>query len=354
MNLFSVWRSTSVEILLSKRIVGFVYALMGLAILAEIAHSYFQFFHAYITLGEFDVTPETFIGVTIFFLFPLWLVGAVILRAVLQRIRIALWIRSAIKVVAYDTKLTPAEAGYLVDYSYSNRELVATLLDLHFRGVIYLSINESVISIALPNTDAPVSSYENALLYTLNETSDGTYYSFNDPRLVKAAQYAHQLLIQDLTEREIIQPERLPSRGFRIFFRTISAVSAILALGQLSTLLTNPNQILDILYPRYPIEPFQVGIMVVFALVLIAVLVSSLWPRLTRDHKTAGYATWIDAAGLLMYIRGVFKRRFSEEHITLQDANTLRDYSAYAIAYGIIPNSPRMVAKIIDTTSNNK
>lgn len=352
MNLFSIWRSSSLEILYSKRIIGVLYGLVGLLILVQMSLAYTQFFNAYITLGEFDVPVGQFVITSILFFLPLWIVGAVIVRACTQRLRIALWIRQAIKVVSYSTQLSPAEAGFLADFGYSKRELTATLLDLHFRGVIQLVVGEdNSVSIVQLYQDVPISRYESVLLEKISELGSDTFQGFDDTRLVEAAQYAHEVLIDDLTAGGVIHKEHLPNQKVIVIFRALCVVAAWVAWVLVSALINKPDSVLTVMHPRYPVDPLQIVILIIIALIIIAILVSSFWSRLSKNYKSDGFATWIDAAGLLMYIRGVFKHRFSEESITTQDKGTLRDYAAYAIAYGVIPDSPSMIAKIINTAS---
>lgn len=351
MNLFSIWRSSSAEILYSKRIVSILYGLVGLLILVNMGCVYVQFFHAYITLGEFDTTVSGFMIASIFLFLPLWLLGAVILRACLQRLRIAIWIRGAIKMVTYSTKMSPAEAGFLVDFSYSNRELVATLLDLHFRGVIQISIEfNGTVAITKLNANVPHSPYEQALLGKLDELGFSTFQDFNDVRLIKAAQYAHELLIQDLTERKVIQPEYLPNRPIRIIFRIVCVVAGLVSWVLLSALIDTPDTVFSVSYPRYAVDVSQIIVLIAIGVIISLILISSAWPRLSKNYKSTEYATWIDATGLLMYVKAVFKHRFSEQNILSQDKGSLRDYAAYAVAYGVIPNSPSVIAKILEVT----
>jgi len=352
MNLFSIWRSSSIEILYSKRIVGILYAIVGLLILATMASAYIQFFNAYLYLHEFDVSVGDFILSSVIFFFPLWTVGAVILRACLQRIRLELWIRNAIKLVSYNTKLSPAEAGFLVDFTYSSREFTATLLDLNSRGVIRMSIDSvGSISIVQVNTTEQTSKHEQALLYALSGLGDVRFQGFSDIRLIKAAKYAHDVLIDELTERRVIQKEYIPNRVVRRSFRIISILAGFAAAVLLGGLLIHPSEIFTLIYPRYPVEFSQVVTLVVIGIIIASVLISSMWPRLGKDYKSTGYAAWIDAAGLLMYVRAVFKHRFSERNIAQQDVSSLRNYSAYAVAYGVVPDSPKMISKILDATS---
>src|SRR5262245_58700495 len=121
MNLFSLFRSSSIEILFSDRILVVLYAILALAVFGQMGGAYMQFLDAYFHLRQFDVPVEAFVVITLGLLLPFWGVGALMLRACLQRLRLALWIHQATKVATYTTPLSPAEAGFLVDYSYTHR-----------------------------------------------------------------------------------------------------------------------------------------------------------------------------------------------------------------------------------------
>lgn len=348
MDLFSIWRSSSIEILFSKRITSFLYAFIAIGILSHMIAACTEFLHAYLTIHEFDVSVGQFMFISFVLFLPFWVVGALVMRACLQRWRLALWTRRAIKLVAYDTKLSPAEAGFLVDFTYSHKELTATLLDLHFRGVIQLIIDShGNIGINPGNTQLPISEYEQALLLELGKIDTSNFGSFTDIPLINAGRKAHKVLVDGLISRHVIQKEHTPNITIRIFFRFLYVLAGFVGWIAFTALIGNTQEMFEVVYPRYSVEFIQVFILLTIAGVVVAILLSSLWPRLNNDHKSTGYSAWIDAAGMLMYIRAVFKDRFSEDNIEFQDKDTLRDYSAYAIAYGIIPASAATVARIL-------
>lgn len=354
MDLFSIWRSSSLEILYSKRIVTILYALAATMILAHMVLASSEFFGAYYTFHMFSVSTEAFIWISLLLFLPFWVTGAIIARACIQRLRLSVWIRRAVKLVGYETKFGPVEAGYLVDYEYSHRELTATLLDLHFRNIIKLVIDDEMnITISPADTTQKISDYEYAYLVQLDKLASRQFQSFSDRHLIKVGKKAHKALVDGMIKDKIIQKEQLPRRSVRILFRFLYAIAGFVAAVYLQVFITRPQSIFEDNELTHPVSILQVLILAVIITFVIMIIASSLWPRLAKDYKTSGYVSWIDATGLLMYIRAVFKDRFADENITLQDASTLRQYSAYAVAYGVVPSTPEAIAKILRITDNS-
>jgi hypothetical protein len=353
MNLFSLWRSTSIEIMYSKRIVTLLYSLVGIIILITMGLVYAQFFNAYMTLRVFDVDAISFIVIGILLFFPLWFVGAVILRACIQRLRLSLWIRGAIKNVSYSTNLSPAEAGYLVDYTYSIRELVATLLDLHFKGVIKIAVEDThkVVISHGTNTSELLSRYEQTVVNEFGKLKNESFDDFSDSKIVTIAMRAHTLLVDDLIHRKIINADRLPTLPMKILFRIICIIAGFISIILLSTLVSDSESIFTIGYPRYPIEFTQALTLIGIGAIIVAILISSLWPRFNTNYRSAQYAAWIDAAGFYMYVKGVYRYRLSEQNIHMQDTATIRNNTAHAIAYGVLSPTPQLLRKIIALTN---
>lgn len=353
MNLFSVFRSSSVEVLLSKRLLAVLYGFMAIAVLVQMTAAYVQFMGAYYSLHQFDTPVSAFVLLSLCLLLPFWAVGALMLRACVQRLRLELWVHRAVKVVAYSTPLKPAEAGFLADYEYTHRELTATLLYLHFRRIINLDIDASVRIAILQNNifDTSLSPYEQTLLAALNSPTGYSFMAFTDPRLVALAQPAHEVLVNDLTARRLIQRERLPRPAVRKFFRTIYIIAGFVGAVFAYALIFQRAQTLSIGYPRYPVSISEPVTLLIAAGVVIGIIMSSNWPRFVQDYKDPRYEAWIDAAGFMLYLRTVFVDRFSAENIATQDTSTLQTYAPYAIAYGIIPASTERIRQILTHTS---
>jgi hypothetical protein len=352
MNLFSVFRSSSVEILFSKRLLAIVYGILAVTVLTHMYATYWQFIGAYYTLHQFDTPIGYVIFGSICMFLPFWAVGALMFRACVQRLRLELWVHQAIKVVAYNTPLRPAEAGFLADYEYTHRELAATLLDLHFRQLITLSIDSSIRITVIPDhvVAAYISPYEQALLTALASTTD-SFSAFTDPRLIALAQPAHKVLIDDLVARHMVQPERLPRPGTRKFFRVLYIIAGLVGILNVYALIFQRAETLSIAYPRYVVSFTEPLVLLVVALVVIGIIVSSYWPRFVQNYKDPQYEAWIDAAGFMLYVRTVFTDRFSAKNIMTQDTNTLRMYTPYAVAYGVIPARAEDVSRILTCTT---
>jgi hypothetical protein len=350
MDLLALFKSSSLEVLFSKRIMVLVYLVLSLAILSEMVSSVWQFIAAYIYLHQFDVPTNAFIAVTICLLLPFWLVGALMLRACIQRLRLMLWVRQALAIAEYTTPFTPAEAGFLTDYEYNHRELAATLVDLHIRGVIVLQATSAeVFHIILPvSPPAGLSPYEQALIEGISGLRQRYFSSFNDSQLIEAALPAHMVLIDQLASKGMVQRERLPGRTSRIFFRVIYWVAGYVGLLTVQNLIEEPEKIFAINYPRFAVSISEPLVLALAVLVIIGVICSSYWPRLVKDYHDPRYAAWIDATGFMWYVRTVFKDRFSAQSIATQDLATLRMYVPYAIAFGVIPAKVSRIMQAIE------
>lgn len=352
MNLFSIFRSSSVEVLLSKRLLATLYGFMAIGVLAYMAAAYLQFLHSYYSLHQFDTTIGSFIFLSLCLLMPFWAVGALMLRAFIQRVRLEVWVHKAVKVVTYNTPLKPAEAGFLVDYEYTYRELTATLLDLHFRRIINIDIDSSIKITILQNgaLNANLSPYEQALLGALSNAVTHSFMSFTDPRLVALAQPAHEVLINDLTIRQMIQPEQLPRPATRKFFRVVYSVAGFVGVISIYFLIFQRALTFSINYPRYSVNISELVTLLIIACLIIGIIISSCWPRFAQSYRNPQYEAWIDAAGFMLYIRTVFIDRFSADNIATQDRSTLQMYTPYAVAYGIIPVHMKRVRQILTST----
>jgi hypothetical protein len=353
MNLFSIFRSSSVEVLLSKRLLVILYGFMAISVLSCMAVAYSQFLYGYYSLHQFDTSIGSFIFLGLCLLMPFWAVGALMLRAFIQRVRLEVWVHKAAKVVTYSTPLKPAEAGFLVDYEYTYRELTATLLDLHFRQIINIDIDSSIKITILQNgaLNANLSPYEQTLLNALSNAETHSFMAFTDPRLVALAQPAHEVLINDLTIRQMIQPEQLPRPAIRKFFRVVYSVAGFVGVILTYGLIFQRALTFSISYPRYSVNISELVTLAIIACLIVGIVISSCWPRFVQDYRNPQYEAWIDAAGFMLYVRTVYIDRFSADNIATQDRSTLQMYVPYAVAYGIIPAHMKRVHQILASTT---
>ena len=354
MNIFSLFRSSAADILLGRRPFTVIYAILGLAVMADMLSSAQQIWHAYATLHQFDTPAAAVNAITVCLFLPLWAVGALMLRACLQRLRLSIWVRHAITTAQYDTALQPAEAGFLADYIYSRRELAAALVELHMRGVVRLMLDplsDSVTIVPLNADGVVLSAYEDSLLASLQNARQSQFHGFADLRLIEIAQPAHAILISDLASRHMLQPERLPSKAVRKIFKVIYWIAGIVGLLNAYNFTFHYNKVTSIGYPRYPLYASEVLVVLGIAVLAAAVIITGFWPRYVRDYKDPQYEAWIDAAGLLLYIRTVFETRFAANAIGEQDEATLRHYGPYAVAYGIIPAHVKRISQLLALVS---
>jgi hypothetical protein len=349
MNFFSLFRSSAAEIIFSKKIIVSLYGVFGLAIAAQVIASLHQFMHAYTHGRRFDTEPTQLIATTLVFFLPLWITGALILRACLQRMRLALWARRAFTFAEYTTELSPAEAGFLVDYEYNHKEFVATLVDLHYKGYLRLTINqdETIEITWLGNDPTSLSAYEQYLIgWVVAGETVQTYVTFNDPRLVMAAKQGHLKVIDQLTNRGLLQAERLPKVGVRNVFRAMYAVAGFVGIIFCYGLVFQYDQLMSV-KPLYPMVASELWVLSLLLLATIAVVISGLWPHFSTNAKDPSYAAWTEAAGFMLYLRTVYTYRFALSTIAGQDANTVHRYAPYAVAFGIIGSDVTTVAQLL-------
>jgi hypothetical protein len=349
MDLFSLFRSSAAEILFSKRLIVGMYLILGLAILGQAGAATYQFFVAYLGNHRFDTDPAGFIVITLMLFLPFWLVGALILRACLQRARLALWVRKAFTIANYKTSLLPAEAGFLVDYAYTHRELIASLLDLHFKAVIALEIGEdkSVTITRLQVDILSLSPYEQFLVGALTSGSGfHTYYSLDDLRLIEIGETAQGILMEELVNKQMLRPERRPNHKLRVIFKFLYLIAGLVGVVSIVALVTDPQSVLET-EPLYRMAVSELLVLTAALLLMVGVVSSGLRPRFTRDFKDPAYEGWTEAAGFMLYLRTVYKDRFAPQQISNQTLEEIRTFVPYAVAFGMVGSDTESVMIIL-------
>jgi len=354
MHLYSLLKSSSLEVVLSKRFVTILYGIMGLAIMVSMAATYLQFVNAYFGLGEFDVTIEVFFAITLGFFLPFWITGALMLRAIIQRIRLAIWAKKAFRITYFDTKFTPASAGMLIDYEYNRKELYATLLELHYRGIIDLAFGNDGLQLTLlkhPRTAG--SRYEEVLLQEIfGNDSFHRFSSLDSPRLIRSGEKAHHYLIDDLQSAGVLKTEKEPTRALRILFRFMYFVAGLTGLIYVAGLLFAYQEVTSIVYPREAVDPSQLWLLGTILFLVVGTILSGFWPHFQSDVKNKHFLGWIEAAGFMWYLRTVFVHRFANDRLHTQDAKTIRKYYPYALAYGVVPVTEQTITNAVRYTSS--
>ncbi len=355
MNLRSIFASTALEILYSKKVIALLYLFLGFMILTHMVLSAFQFATAYYNLGEFDVPPGEFYAITAFFFLPLWLTSALIFRALIQRMRLVYWTKQMQIVPEYEIYLTPAEAGYLVDFEYNHRELIATMLDLWFRGVVDIVLqDDDKIKITQANIATTHNKYEQWLIkWIFISGKEIIMSSFSDRRLVDAANKAHVQLIDQYNIFNLSQEEKYGQEKFKKLFKIIYRVGGIIGILAMIAFVVDPEASLGINYPRYAVEPGQLLALVSCMAIFIFVVASGMWPKFDVNRKSQGSKMWMRAAGFQLYERVVNIDRYSNHFAYTSGTDLLKSYIAYAIVFGIYEPDDRQIKSLIKLLSAN-
>lgn len=332
------------EILISKRIVMLIYAFAGTLILLHLISTCYQAVYFYATVGEIDVSVSEYLFTIGFFFVPFWLVGALVWRAVIQRVRLMKYIKKTYRYTDYQTDLSPAEAGILVDGEFGVNEAAATLLDLHFRSVIGLEVDGRRLTLRLVTTDlSGLSVYESHIIQRLfAEEYSVSYGGLKDPRLISIFKDAHSVLIKDMARRGYIVSESEPSRNWKIVFRLMVAIAAIVSAMNLYMIFTDITQITGLMDPRYPLAMWQVVLVLIVGAAVMAVVFSGFWPKFSKKHDA-----FTDAVGFYDYMRSVYRYRLSAGSIRTQDEATVRDLAAYAVAFKIVGVGSESIGEIL-------
>ncbi len=348
MNLRSLIKSSGLEIILSKRIAVVVYSVIGISILAHMVSSCLQFWNAYHHLGEFDVTPNEFLIIAILFFLPFWTTGALILRAVIQRMRLAIWARRSFRIVGYSTKLLPAEAGLLVDYEYNNKELVATLLDLHYKNYLTISINHGQVYLSrLEPVNPNTTSYETELMNHLFKGEQSRVFSsLSDPALLSCGAKAHLTLVSSMQSDGKLRPEKRDSPAVRNMFRIVYSIAGLIGIASICSLIFAYDEVSSVVYPRFPVHVLQLWLLGILVIFVSGVMLSGFWPRL-KDTSESDHMSWMEAVGFMGYLKMVFASRFESDMLQTQDPDTIKSYLPYAVAFGVVPIDEKTIANAI-------
>ena len=327
---------------------------------AVVFHAYIssgQFVTAYFALHEFDLPATGFITTALFFMLPFWLTGALIIRAIVQRTRLAWWAHKAFTFAEYQTGLRPAEAGLIVDSEFNYKELAATFLDLHFRQAVHLTVEENgSLSIQKLSFDPrQLTYYENYLLELLFlDGSTHVSVHLRESRLATVFKEAHITLIEQLTASGKLPREVLPGATLKTVFRVLYGISAFVGVGSFLAYVDNPEAVSSVVYPRYPVVPAQLWVLGGVLVVCVLVALSGFWPRFTRNGKSPYQQTWMEVAGLLLFMRVVYKDRFAAGNLHYQDSSSIRAYVPYAIAFGLIHPTTQNLSRILELASDQK
>lgn len=344
----SFLRSSQLEILVSKRVITVVYGFFGSLIMAWWFFDARQFVSAYRELHAFDVSVRDFFTITFVIMLPLFLVGCVLLRNVLQRFRLQRWFKNQINVPLYTSIQRPAVAGYLADYEFGIEEVQATLLDLHIRGLISISEDNSGSFVLTLKSYEGAYEYERVFMQRLfNSSHTQRISSLNDQLLLVAGRKSHDFLTKQMQSMGFLPSTTRLNTLFRSISRLIYCFSGLVAMISIYGFVFQGDIVATIGYPRYPVEISQLWLLGAITAAGGALIASGLWPAFTENSKSNLSAKWLEAAGFRYYLSTVFQDRLSLQHVRSQDIQTIRLFAAYMIAFRLVPGNSDYIRAIL-------
>jgi hypothetical protein len=345
----SLLRSSRLEILLSKRLTAALYFIFGLLVLVWWAFDGIQFLNAYQTLHAYDVSVVAFFLIEIILFMPLLLVGCFLLRNVLQRIRLNHWFKIQTNIPLYASTQSASTAGYLVDYEFGLAEAHAMLMSAYFRGNIAIVEQSKGFTVSLNNL-RNVPQHEQVFLKRLFAEGNKVYLaSLADSLVLSAAQKSHDHLMRQLQSEGFLPLTKREDRKFRPLVRLIYWVAGSIAALAAYAFIFAWDVVSSIGYPRYAVSVSQLWLTGAISVLGIAVLISGFWPRFTASGKSKLSAGWLNAAGFKYYLQNVFSDRLSPQFIHLQDAETVRLYVPYMVAFQLVQLDSSYVRAILQS-----
>ncbi|HEU4984898.1 MAG TPA: hypothetical protein VFT58_04605, partial [Nitrososphaera sp.] len=230
--------------------------------------------------------------------------------------------------------LLPVEAGVLMDDDFSLPELAATLKNLELHGHISIEEHDYEMKFILHNKDG-LGVLETTFLNNLfhRDRHFSTAEAYSASRLLSAGR-----VLASATRSELVYAGQLPKNStfkkvlrqtFRFFVGFAALVQILLTAG----VVTAPEQIFSIGYPRFPMHISEPILDVVIIAATIILIASGFWMRkLTDSH---GLKNWRYVAGLKLYLEKVYKGRFYRDGRLTVSQRELRTFYPYAIALGV-------------------
>jgi len=286
----------------------------------------YQLWHAYSSGEGLDASSVEFIGPAIMFL-----VAAIGAAAQLRRVTLRLALRRQAKaetvIHEHEILLSPIEAGIMIDAYSNSNEILATLTSLEIKGYLDDSLSGGQSGLRLRQSEQQLTVDEAIFLkHMFNSTSEISE-SDVDSALRAAGSEMHKAAFKRLLANGDVPLLSAWGKIQYFVLRTFSIVGFAIGL-LLFSLLFNENSY-RINYPRYPVELWQLGFIVLLMLILVAVPLQAYF---TKVFTKRGMEKYRQAAGLYMYIETVLKGKFEDGHL----AKSERDYYLpYAQALGL-------------------
>ncbi len=309
-----------------------------------------QFVQAYYQLGEFDIGVAGFLATLLLLFTPLLLFGTFVTAEYIRRWRLNVWMRKNLTYSEYDIEFPPAESGLLLDYKFGQSEVIATLLDLHFRHIVYMGIEQGTLHLKLVSQHKKdLSIFEHELLNQLFRYEKArSFEGFSDVRLLQATRKAHKKLLQWKEESGLMLrliPKLL--EPFMPILMLLALAGFLVSIIAVFALFSDYETASTIQYPRYPVAPIQLIAVSIVSLCGLAVLLSSFWPRFSNHHKSQPVAAWVKTYGLRLYLKTVYTERFSTDNISHLSSQDIKKYAPYMIAFELAPNDLSYLKQVL-------
>ncbi len=323
-------------VVFSSRLQSFFLWLLGLWILMFISTIGWQAVSSYISGGGFDVSALQFWLTTVLLFTPYLLVAGYMLRSLAARVAFYRLLRKQIVIAEYEPPkvLLPVEAGLLADDDFSLPELAGTLKDLELRGHIQIKEGGGELSFTLERKEGlgtPEAVFVNSLFGNHRQFSTGQPYGAR--HLLACGHALAASTRSELAYQGLVPKSRTPNQvlrgGFKIFVVFAALIQILLTTG----VVVAPEEIFNVVYPRYPMNLSQPLLVVGLILTTVTLILSGFWVRkLDGDH---GLKNWRYVAGLKLFLEKVYKGRFYQDGKLTTSERELRTFYPYAIALGV-------------------
>lgn len=323
-------------VVFSGRLQSFFLWLLGLWIIMFMSTLGWQAVSSYISGDGFDVSTGQFWITTVFLFAPYLLVAGYMLRSLAARIAFYRLLRKQIVIAEYQPPkvLLPVEAGVLADDDFSLNELAATLKDLELRGNIGIKEEGHELGLTLHNKhglSAPETVFLNSLFSRHHHFSTAEAYAAR--HMLSCGQALASATRADLAYNGLINKNPAPNKVLRDAFKIFVGFAALIQILLTVGVVTAPEEIFNVVYPRYPMDISQPLLILGVIVATIALVLSGFWMRkLTGGH---GLKNWRYVAGLKLYLDKVYKGRFYREGRLMVSERELRNFYPYALALGV-------------------
>ena len=352
--LYDLYKRVQFEVLASTTLLAIVYGIFAAAIMVWWGGAVQQVVYYYATLREFDVSPTDFLWTAVVLFLPLVVVGGLLARGLIQRIRLNHWFKNHTSIVLYDTTLTPAEAGYIADYQFSHAEVYATLLDMHFRGLVTIHSRPGGLLIQA-HTMIGANTYESTLLHALfSDAQQIAITTIVDPRIDNAGSRARLHLNRHLHGKLVLPGHEKAYPFLTSIVRGIYFMAGLAGCIVVYGEIFRHEEVNKLMYPRFGMELWQPLLVLGITGILVAIVISGWWPRFAApDRHASSSSLWLQAVGFRQYLQGVYKQRLSQQYLHTQNPEDIRAYTPFLLAFQIAPVSLAYIQEVLSSADRS-